>query len=543
MSTRLVVAALVAVVAYLYLKIRHARFEQFKKLPQLKPSFLWGHMKLFDDFIKQGKPDVHADEVFRAMRAQAGNPPILFLDLRPVAWPMLLVASHDIAERVSKASKTAPWSTPKSPTGEEWKHSRKMFNPGFAPSHLLSLLRPILNKTWIFLNHLDSFAGSGEVFSVTSLLINLTFDIIGAVVMDADFDAQHLNKADRGKLIRLYDELVSTYTNVKASTPWWFTPRVTWHRQRLARQIDESIKPMIRAEHARQRQSADAKKSRSVLALSLRGISELTEEDVSEACDQIKTFLFAGHDTTSILLSWVFYELARHPRILKVVRDELDALFGPDSDPASVRDKLLAPGGEDLVSRMPYASAVIKEALRLHPPAGSARMSPPGAGLTVPSESGEEVCVDGFIIYNCATLIQSDKNVYGETADDFMPERWLGNSDTSENTNVETTAGKDGIPAGAWRPFERGPRNCIGQELANVEARVILAVVARRYDFVKVGTGEFEVDEKGRPVLDEEKGQFKVKSEMYSSQQVTAKPVDGMRVRVKLVPGSTALRS
>lgn len=391
-----------------------------------------------------------------------------------------------------------------------------MFNPGFAPSHLLSLLRPILDKTWIFLRHLDSFAESGEVFLSTNLLINLTFDIIGVVVMDADFDAQHLNKADRGKLIRLYDELVSTYTNVKSNAPWWFTPRLTWRRQRLARQIDEAIKPMIRAEHARQRQSSDGQKSRSVLALSLRGIDELTEEHVSQACDQIKTFLFAGHDTTSILLSWVFYELARHPRKLKAVRDELDALFGPDTDPASVRDKLLAPGGEELCSKMPYISAVIKEALRVHPPAGTARMSPKGAGLMLPTGNGDEVCVDGHVIYNCATLIQSDKNVYGETANEFMPERWLDNPDTSEQTNADMATGKDGIPASAWRPFERGPRNCIGQELANIEARVILAVVARRYDFVKVGAGEFQVDEKGHPLLDEEKGQFRVKSEMYS---------------------------
>jgi hypothetical protein len=52
------------------------------------------------------------------------------------------------------------------------------------------------------------------------------------------------------------------------------------------------------------------------------------------------------------------------------------------------------------------------------------------------------------------------------------------------------------IPPSAWRPFERGPRNCIGQELANIEARVILACVVRKYAFEKVGAGQRLVDGK-----------------------------------------------
>lgn len=63
--------------------------------------------------------------------------------------------------------------------------------------------------------------------------------------------------------------------------------------------------------------------------------------------------------------------------------------------------------------------------------------------------------------------------------------------------------------------FERGPRNCIGQELANIEGYVILAMILRRYDFVKVGLGETALDEKGQPILDSETGQYKVTSELY----------------------------
>lgn len=134
-------------------------------------------------------------------------------------------------------------------------------------------------------------------------------------------------------------------------------------------------------------------------------------------------------------------------------------------------------------------------------------MTPPGSEfhLTLPPDSeggvGKTVCPDGCIMYLNSYIMQRDQSVWGDDADEFVPERWLG--DTSW------------MPAGAWRPFERGPRSCIGLELANIEAKVILALVARRYDFVKVGLGELEVDGEGLPVEDE-KGYYRTKSTLFS---------------------------
>ncbi|KAK8103022.1 hypothetical protein PG984_016168 [Apiospora sp. TS-2023a] len=154
---------------------------------------------------------------------------------------------------------------------------------------------------------------------------------------------------------------------------------------------------------------------------------------------------------------------------------------------------------------MLYISAVIKETLRMHPPAATARTSPFGSSFTVRTPDGTNHCLDGTIIYNCNTLIHRNPAVYGDTADIFRPERWLG----------DTGSDSGRVPVGAWRPFERGPRNCIGQEFANIEARVIIALVVPRYDFSKVGIGELALDDKGRPVLEEGTEQFKVKSHLY----------------------------
>jgi cytochrome P450 len=279
------------------------------------------------------------------------------------------------------------------------------------------------------------------------------------------------------------------------------------------------------AEMMREKESGDAKsKSRSVLALSLQGEEKLSKELVESTVDNLKTFLFAGHDTTSITLQWTFYELERSPKAAQALHRELDELFGPDPDPRKVMD-VLRRRGDDVLSKMTYTSAVIKEILRLYPAGGSARYTPPGTGLQVRDpKDGKTYCFDGAIIYNCATLIQRDEEVYGPTANQFIPDRWIGNSDVGMRTNgglVDVDAEKakgtaGGIPASAWRPFERGPRNCIGQELANMEAKVLIACVARKYEFIKVGIGAMRRDEKGERILGQD-GYFETEGEaLYS---------------------------
>lgn len=139
---------------------------------------------------------------------------------------------------------------------------------------------------------------------------------------------------------------------------------------------------------------------------------------------------------------------------------------------------------------MTYASAVIKETLRLWPPGATARKTQPGDGLTASIRIGDdmqEFNLDGLMLYHVHSITQRDPAVFGDTADTFVPERWLDGG-----------GGQDGgFPAGAWRAFERGPRNCIGQALALIEARVVLAMVVGRYEFEKVGLGAAKMDGSG----------------------------------------------
>lgn len=103
--------------------------------------------------------------------------------------------------------------------------------------------------------------------------------------------------------------------------------------------------------------------SRSILSMSLQSIENLTPAALDSTCDQISSFLFAGHDTTSTTIAWIFYELSRTPRALQAVRDEIEHLFGEETTREAIAARLLAPGGDELLQRMSYTSAVIKETL------------------------------------------------------------------------------------------------------------------------------------------------------------------------------------
>jgi cytochrome P450 len=431
---------------------------------------------------------------------------------------MVLISSHEIAEQVSRSSKLFATSVPKSDMaylhpltgetsillahGDEWKVLRKRYSNAFAPQHIMTLLPYILDKTLVFAKRLDTQANSGQEFPLVDLAINLTFDIIGAVVMDVDLEAQAEDTSRQGELVRLYIDLFRTYWDDKADWPWWLIPQVHWTRRRLSTRIDSLLKNMIRRKHVEQQASGDTQ-MKSILNLSLSDTKDLTPELLNETCHQIKTFLLAGHDTTSISLAWCMYLLSRTPSVLTKVRNELNELLGPSIDPESVRVRLLSPDGPEIFRKMIYVSAVIKETLRLFPPAATARYTKPGTGFTVQMPSGEEHCLDGMIIYNAESHIQRDPAVYGDTADVFVPERWL----------PEKRGPK--FPSGSWRPFERGPRGCIGQDFALIELRAIIAMIARRFDFVKVGLGELALNERNELTLDDY-GMAHVKSQVYN---------------------------
>ncbi|GJD02434.1 aflN protein [Colletotrichum higginsianum] len=230
-----------------------------------------------------------------------------------------------------------------------------------------------------------------------------------------------------------------------------------------------------------------------------------------QSIDQFKTLILAGQDTTACALQWCFFYLWKHPAVLSELRSEHDSVLGTDL--AGVSSRLR--DGPQLLQKLPYTTAVIKETLRLRGISGTTREPAKDFCIDV---DGEQVQLEaGAICYVNNFLLMKNPEYWGPDAEDFRPGRFL----ESEADLISDEAGdgelhphpKQRMRHIAYRPFERGPRNCIGQELSMLEMRVVLALTVRRFNFIKQGLDG---------VQDEE---------VYDISRVVHSPVDRMKMR------------
>ncbi|KAF2003512.1 hypothetical protein P154DRAFT_94828 [Amniculicola lignicola CBS 123094] len=117
-TTYAILAILPVIVWIIYTRLKSWRFNNYSHIPQTHAQSLFlGHLNTIAKFYKQiGDGRRHIDYIVRDMFKASGKSEITLLDLRPVTYPMTVIASHDIAEQISRATKELPWSVPKSPT-------------------------------------------------------------------------------------------------------------------------------------------------------------------------------------------------------------------------------------------------------------------------------------------------------------------------------------------------------------------------------------------------------------------------------------------
>ncbi|KAI9492576.1 cytochrome P450 [Zychaea mexicana] len=180
-----------------------------------------------------------------------------------------------------------------------------------------------------------------------------------------------------------------------------------------------------------------------------------------ELRDTVLNFIIAGRDTTAQALSWTFYNLMLHPRVEAKLLQEINE---------KVRDEheLDTPALYSVIGTLTYAHAVFYEVLRLYPSVPS--------NIKVALE--DDVWPDGTHVRKGDSVVWSpysqgrSTKVWGPDAKDFKPERWL-----DEHGNLRRES------AGQWPAFHAGPRICLGQQLATLEAIVAIVMLLRRYKF------------------------------------------------------------
>ncbi|KAJ3118679.1 hypothetical protein HDU96_010009 [Phlyctochytrium bullatum] len=342
--------------------------------------------------------------------------------------------------------------------GSQWKWQRKVSSHIFTGKNFREVVeRVIFEEMEKFLGVLSAAADSGEQIDVHSLLHCLTMDSFGRIGF-----GHHINTLDDPKnvpiFVRCFDQ-VSPILNMRFPNEfYWLTEAITGDAAKVRngiRVIEEVVYAQIRAK--REEMAAEgATKTRShrdLLDLFMAYDAEITDRQLR---DMVLNMILAGRDTTAEALAWAFWILSSRPDVVEKMREEIDRTVG---------DAL--PTYEE-VPTLKYITAVFYETLRLYPSVPvNFKMSVkedvlPG-GIHIPA--GTEV---NWSPYCMARLTKN----WGEDAEEFRPERWF-----DENGNIKRES------PFKWAAFNAGPRVCLGQQMATVEAVIALVGIVRRFDF------------------------------------------------------------
>lgn len=460
---------------------------------------LWGHLALMADILRSMPPVAHGNYLGDEVRKRYPNlntafyldnwpfSPLTLVVLDPhmmeqMTQPPLLLKYEGLRQFVKPLTGGNDLSTMEGPV---WKRWRGVLNPGFSLNHIMTLVPSIVEEMMIFKKMIQAHAEQGDIFHLEELSLNVTIDIIGRVAMyislnpcnitllmivsrDHKFNSQ-LQYNDMTSALRKQLEWCSIGIEINPLETFNFLrPAVhrynTYRMNRyLSRELDNRYENV---------QSIDKPQEKSVIDLALKAyldenptISAKNEASSRKkfkdmAMAQIKLFLFAGHDTTSTTAVFTFHLLSKHPDSLARLRAEHDAVFG---DVAMTASLLISK--PQLLGQLPFTLAVIKESLRLHAPAAALRAGRPNHFLV--GTAGQQFPTDGCLVWGDHQGLHHNPQHWLRPCD-FIPDRWL----VPEGDPLYP-------PKNAWRPFERGPRNCIGQELARIEIKIMLVLTVR----------------------------------------------------------------
>src|SRR6202042_1033279 len=263
---------------------------------------------------------------------------------------------------------------------------------------------------------------------------------------------------------------------------------------------------------AERRKNADAAAGKNdMLGAMMTGVDRATGAQLDDVNIryQINTFLIAGHETTSGMLSCAIYALLKHPEVLKKAYEEVDRVLGADLNVKPTYQQ---------VTQLTYITQILKEALRLWPPAPAYGVAP----LQDEVIGGKYKLKKGTFVLVHVLALHRDPGVWGPNPDAFDP----------ENFSREAEAAR---PVNAWKPFGNGQRACIGRGFAMHESALALGMILQRFKLIDIHRYQMVLKEtltikpdgfkiKVRPRADQDRGESTGPSGMATAAPKAPRP-------------------
>lgn len=322
--------------------------------------------------------------------------------------------------------------------GDFWRRQRKLSQPAFHRDR-------IAGYADVMVRHTERMLGSwadGQTRDAQDDMMRLTLEIVAKTLFDAEIATEAADaSAAMETLMRCFTARIGSPVRL----PEWVPTPVNLRLRRSIGRLDRIVFRFI----AERRASGEERDDLLSMLLHARDEdgSQMTDRQLR---DELMTLFMAGHETTANTLAWVFWLLALNPDAESRLLAELDAVLDGR-----------APTFEDL-PRLPFAEHVVNESLRLYPTVWLI-----GREAIEPCRIGNEWIARGTTVYMPQWVIHRDPRWYDDPLS-YCPERW-----------------QDGLakrlPRYAFFPFGGGPRACIGNNFAMMEAVLLLATIARRF--------------------------------------------------------------
>jgi cytochrome P450 len=330
--------------------------------------------------------------------------------------------------------------------GEFWRGQRKLVQPAFHRERIATYAKLMVEFTERMLR---SWA-AGEIRDVQEDMMSLTLEIVAKALFDAEISN------DSAQVRMAMETLMRAFalrTASLVSPPHWIPTPMNVKVERAVRRLERTLLNIITDRRKRGEDRGD------LLSMLLRAQDVESGRQMSDEQlrDEVMTLFMAGHETTANTLAWAWFLLSGHPEAEAGLHAELTQVLGDRS-----------PSLGDL-PRLRYAENIINETLRIYPTVWML-----GREAIAPVELGGYLIPARTTVFMPQWVIHRDRRWFDDP-ELFRPERWEGGL-------------MQRISRYAYFPFGGGPRICVGNNFALMEAALILATIAQKYR-LRVATG------------------------------------------------------
>jgi len=324
--------------------------------------------------------------------------------------------------------------------GDFWKRQRRLIAPALHAKRIAAYADQMSASTE---RRLDSWHDGAEL-DIDNEMMRLTLEIVTGALFNVDV---------RGDARRIGDAMSTLqFVSNDGNNLWSLVPEwMSAHRRRREGEAVDVLDEIVYRVIAERRAQGEITDTGDLLSMLL-----LAEDDDgtrmtdAQIRDELMTMFLAGHETTANTMNWTWILLAQHPQVEAKLHEEVDHVLNGR-----------APTLDDL-RQLPYTDQVIKEVMRLYPVA-----------YAISRIALEDTTIGGYDIPKGTTVVLATFAAHRdprwfENPNAFLPERWTPEADAAR-------------PKYAYTPFGGGPRVCVGNAFALMEAQTILAMTASRY--------------------------------------------------------------